>query len=157
MPSDFQALLDLDQRCFEPGIAYSAEELSDFVTLPHARTVIAERSGQLLGFIVVAAYPRRSSKAKTGHIITIDVEETGRRSGAGTALMEAGERKLVELGCDQVFLEVAQTNQAAISFYLRLGYRLFRELPKYYKGKIDGYLMGKLLAASPVGEAEKTP
>ena len=144
-PSDFQGLLALDQRCFEPGIAYSAEELSDFVNLPSARTLVAERKGELLGFIVVNAYPRRGSKAKTGHIITIDVEQSGRRSGAGTLLMEAGEGALVKLGCDQVVLEVAQDNQAAIAFYLKLGYRIFRELPKYYKGKIDGFLMGKLL------------
>lgn len=155
-PSDFQALLALDQVCFQPGIAYSAEELSYYINLPTARTTIAESRGELVGFIVVHAIPRRGGKGKTGHIITIDIAENSRRVGAGTLLMNAGEENLANLGCDQVVLEVAVDNTAAVNFYIKHGYRIFRELPKYYMDKIDGYLMGKLLQPN-LGTAAKRP
>ena len=52
---DFETLWRLDQACFPPGIAYSKQELTSYVRLPEAFTLIATGSehGEIAGFIVV--------------------------------------------------------------------------------------------------------
>ena len=84
--SDFDALYQLDQQCFEPGIAYSRVELMAFLSHPHSLSLLAEStSGALIGFII--AEVRRKGEMRIGHIVTIDVAEAMRRKGLGRALM----------------------------------------------------------------------
>ena len=144
--ADFDRLWNIDQLCFPPGIAYTQMDLTGFVTRRKAITLVAEfaetsfPAGALAGFAV--AQPIRN----IGRILTLDVLLEARRHGLGTRLMEACELRLKAANCQQVFLETAVTNRAAITLYQRMGYAILRTLPLYYSTHaLDAYLMGKTL------------
>ncbi len=140
--SDFDTLWRIDQACFEPGISYSQEELAWYMTRPRTFTIVAEEKGKIIGFLV--AQPHARGK---GHIVTIDVVESARRSGLGSKLLRAAEERLVKLGCDTVILEASVSNAPALAFYQRHGYSILRTIPRYYKDSIDALQMSKGIGA----------
>jgi [ribosomal protein S18]-alanine N-acetyltransferase len=149
-PSDFDALHSLDRACYPPGISYSRRTLKWFLALPGADCLVAEnreKPHEILGFIVAEA-----DDEAHGHIITIDIAESSRRSGVGTALLRAMEQRLAARGVSRVTLETATSNEPAVAFWQRHGYRTHGVLPRYYLGRLDAYSMSKLLA--PVGGLE---
>jgi [ribosomal protein S18]-alanine N-acetyltransferase len=140
-PRDFAALYRLDQSCFPAGISYSKTTLRYFLTIPSADCVVAVEDGKIGGFIVSEENP------PLAHIITLDVEERHRRSGIGTALLEKIETNLAARGVRCILLETAITNEAAVAFWQRHGYRIEATLKRYYLGKLDAYEMRKILPA----------
>jgi ribosomal-protein-alanine N-acetyltransferase len=146
LPNDFEQLWQLDQLCFTEGIAYSKRELRYYLDLKGSIKIVVTKdvpSETIAGFLV--AVPQR---ARTAHIITIDVHPDFRRSGLGKQLMQAAEQRLKAQDCNAVLLEVAVDNIAAISFYKRLGFTVLKSLPRYYNNSIDGLLLGKPLDAA---------
>ncbi|MGH9521265.1 MAG: GNAT family N-acetyltransferase [Terriglobales bacterium] len=121
--ADFEALWSVDQKCFEPGIAYSRRELASYMRQRGAFTFIGEtretaRSRwRIAGFLV-----GQTVRGKLGHVITIDVLPQARRTGIGTRLMSEAEERLTKRGCEAIVLETAVDNSSAIAFYKRLGY-----------------------------------
>ena len=141
-PRDFAALYRLDQSCFPAGISYSKTTLRYFLTIPSADCVVAVEDGKIGGFIVSEENP------PLAHIITLDVEERHRRSGIGTALLEKIETNLAARGVRCILLETAITNETAVAFWQRHGYRIEAMLKRYYLGKLDAYEMRKILPAA---------
>ena len=144
--TDFDRLWRIDQLCFPPGIAYTQMDLTGFVTRRKSITLVAEFAsgsefvGMIAGFAV--AQPIRN----IGRILTLDILPEARRSGLGSHLMEQCENRLRAAGCQQIFLETAVDNDAAIALYRKLGYAVLRTLPLYYPTHaLDAFLMGKQL------------
>lgn len=141
--SDFDRLHEIDQGCFPPGIAYTRRELSYYMTLRGAFTLVAETNStnpEIAGFIVGQKHPRGM-----GHIVTIDAVSKFRRHGLGTLLMTTVEERLRAGGCDAIILETAVDNMPAIKFYKKLGYFVLKTLPRYYQNRMDAFLMVKRL------------
>jgi [ribosomal protein S18]-alanine N-acetyltransferase len=153
--TDFDVLWRMDQICFDPHLAYSRPELAFYMRRPGAFTLVAEslyaEVGQLgrgqpkvIGFIVA------ETRRRTGHIITIDVLPDARRSGIGSALLQAAEDRLRQAGAAVVELETAVDNAAAIQFYKRKEYFVEKTLPGYYSNQLDALVMSKDLVSTPV-------
>jgi ribosomal-protein-alanine N-acetyltransferase len=136
---DFKALHKLDQSCFPPGIAYSNTMLRYFLTLSSAECLLAADGKDIGGFIL------SSVNAPLAHIVTLDVAQTHRRSGIGSMLLNAMEKKVGAQGVHTVLLETAVDNQAAVAFWQRHGYRIEGVMKRYYLGRTDAYEMRKLL------------
>jgi ribosomal-protein-alanine N-acetyltransferase len=113
---------ELDQQCFEPGISYSRSELRAFLSRKTAETIVAERQGHVVAFVLGL---RRGPTE--GHVITLDVATSARRQGVGRRLLA----------------EVANTS--AIAFYERLGYRKVARLAGYYGPRLHAWAMEKAL------------
>jgi len=139
-PEDLEQLLALDQRCFPRDIAYSRQELAYYLGHRSAICLAAWQKTQLCGFIL--GHPEARG---FGHIITLDVDSSARRTGLGSDLMKALEAKFASRGCRSVFLEVAVNNRPALAFYKKHGYSVVKTLRKYYPGNLDGLLMGKAI------------
>ncbi len=140
-PHDFAALYRLDQSCFPAGISYSKTTLRYFLTIPLADCVVAMEDGKIAGFIVSEENP------PLAHIITLDIEERHRRRGIATALLQKIESNLAARGVRSILLETAITNEAAVAFWQRHGYRIEATLKRYYLGRLDAYEMRKILPA----------
>ncbi len=140
--ADFMQLWRIDQECFAPGISYTRVELAHYMARRGAFTLVAENAEakrpEIVGFIV-AECDRRG----LGHVITLDVLATARRTGVGSMLMAEAEQRVKSAGCKAVYLEAAVDNSAARAFYGRHGYSVLRSLPRYYNNETDGVLMAK--------------
>jgi ribosomal protein S18 acetylase RimI-like enzyme len=154
-PSDFEALYAIDHACYPRGIAYSRSVLRWFLKQPGADCLVAESDlaqvNGIVGFIIA------ESNGDRGHIITLDVARSRRRTGVGSALLSAAEQRLAARGVRSVFLETATSNEAAIAFWWHHGYRSFGVLPRYYLGRVDAYAMRKILTPAANSESPEKP
>ena len=74
-----------------------------------------------------------------GDVLTIGVEPSCRRRGAGALLMKALLKEARQRGVDEVFLEVRAGNEAARSLYEKCGFSLLYARKNYYSDpKEDG-------------------
>ncbi|HEY6221341.1 MAG TPA: GNAT family N-acetyltransferase [Candidatus Eisenbacteria bacterium] len=125
--ADLPQLFALDRICFEPGIAYSREEIRSFLALPTARGLALESGGTVVGFTIGYRPARRR-----GSVVTLDVHPDWRQRGAGRSLLSALVDRLERDGAREITLEVDVGNRRAIAFYERFGFRTVARLPGYY-------------------------
>jgi [ribosomal protein S18]-alanine N-acetyltransferase len=142
-PQDFAALHTLDQQCFPRGIAYAEEELRQFLSARDAIVRVADRDGEILGFIIAQIY--RGRPTFQGRIITIDVAPAHRKSGVGGLLMDACEEEMRRRAVARVRLEVAASNISAQSFYRKYMYEAIGRIAEYYATGEDALVMQKKL------------
>lgn len=138
--ADFESMWTLDQACFAPGIAYSRSELRAFLSRKTAETIVAERAGAIIGFVLGS---RRRQAG--GHVITLDVAASARRQGTGRRLLVELERRFRAADVQRVQLEVDVANTIAIACYERLGYRKVARDTDYYGPGMDAWKMEKTL------------
>jgi len=118
-PGDREALVSLWSICdltrpwndprrdIERKLARDAENL-----------LVLEQDGRLIGSVMVGYEGHR------GWINYLAVHPDLRRRGLGRLLMDQAERRLRDLGCPKVNLQVRTSNEAAREFYRRIGYSL---------------------------------
>jgi ribosomal-protein-alanine N-acetyltransferase len=155
-PEDFPALHALDRACFPAGIAYSKTTLRYFLQSPSANCIVATISNEIAGFILT------ETEFPLAHIVTLDIAEPHRKQGLGSALLQQAEENLQGCGVQQIILETAIDNHAAIAFWQHHGYRIEAILKRYYQGRLDAYEMikhpalpTKIRAAHAVKNAQK--
>jgi ribosomal-protein-alanine N-acetyltransferase len=118
----------------EAYLKYTARENSIFL--------VAELAGKICGFAVVGIFP----SAKEAEIHNVAVAPDSRRQGIGSALLAEAERRLLENGIDNLFLEVRESNTAAISVYKNSGFEIIGRRPEFYKNPAeDAFVMRKSL------------
>lgn len=136
-PGDFETLYRIDRACYEPGIAYSRSALREFLALPGCHCLVGILDSEIVGFVIA------SSQKWHAHVITIDVVETARRHGVGSALLVALESEMAREGVRAIELETAVDNRPAIAFWKKHGYRPVGVYARYYADRIDAYRMVK--------------
>lgn len=100
----------------------------------------------VLGFIVreegvatpVLGFVLARLVAGEAEILTIAVTGRRKRRGLGRMLMRAVTRHLHAERADSLFLEVDETNAAAVSLYRRLGFREVGRRADYYEHRAAG-------------------
>ena len=145
---DFSALYKLDQTCFVPGISYSKWVLNYYLRLPNVDCQVACEGMSIIGFVLGESNP------PLGHIITLDVAESHRRSGVGSVLLKELEKNFAFRRVRTVLLETAVDNDSGIAFWKRHGYCTEAVLKRYYLRKTDAYEMRKKLDLKPVDDWE---
>lgn len=94
------------------------------------------------GFILVRA------AADEAEIITIAVAPAHRRSGIGAALLDTATAELQRAKIQNLFLEVAASNDAARALYTRAGFLECGQRPGYYQERdtrTDAVIMKRAL------------
>ena len=133
---DLEALYNIDQACFAPGISYPREELSGFISRRRSRTWVAEENGEIVGFLIA-----ERQAEKVAHIVTIDVVDHWRRRRVGSLLMDAAEDWARKQKLLFVYLETAENNAAAQGFYEARGYRKVNRVDHYYSDGTSAWVM----------------
>jgi ribosomal-protein-alanine N-acetyltransferase len=147
-PSDFEALLAMDQVCFPKTIAYGRREMKSYLQSEGSHCIVAENAGKVAGFILT------ERGAEIAHIITLDVLESFRRQSVGSKLLEAGERKAFAHGAAIMYLETATTNKAAIALWKKHGYCETGTIANYYgRGQNAFEMLKRLEPKSSVRES----
>ena len=79
---------------------------------------VAEADGRVVGTILAGFDGVR------GWIYHLGVHSSMRRHGVASALMQAAERRLEELGCVKINLQIRMDNTSVVAFYETLGYSI---------------------------------
>jgi len=137
--TDFFRLYQIDQICFETGIAYSRAELFFHLKHPASVAKVVELKGDVVAFAVARILDDLSA-----HIITLDVIPEARRRGIGTSLMRAMHREFQSRNVAVSILEVDVENGGALNFYRGLLYETVETLRGYYSGRRDAYRMARM-------------
>lgn len=90
-------------------------------------TLVAEQRGEAVGFVVLEREGDR-----TFAISAIAVRTSHRGQGVGEQLMREAEHEARARGAKLLTLTTAQANVAALSLFLRLGFRIRGRRPRYY-------------------------
>lgn len=121
--SDGPAILRLHQRSFE-------EAWQNIDSLLHLHSTVgwmAVHMGEPIGFILW-----QLTKGEAD-VLSFTVLPEYRRQGIGRALYQASEKEFLSQGVIQLFLEVAQNNKAAITFYQHQGFLKTGVRKNYYR------------------------
>lgn len=102
-----------------------------------------DETGAATGFILARAL------AGEGEILTLAVAPDRRRAGLGRVLVEAAANLCAAAGAEDLFLEVAQDNDAARALYLRCGFAFAGLRKGYYRrngaAAVDALMMRRTL------------
>lgn len=87
--------------------------------------LVAEQAGFVVGYVYAGLEPRswKELREPAGFIHDVAVEESSRRTGVATALVEAAIEWLRAHGAPRVLLWTAEQNSVALSLFSRLGFR----------------------------------
>ena len=80
--------------------------------------LVLEDDDELIGSVMVGYEGHR------GWVNYLAVHPDHQRQGLGRVLMDEAERRLRELGCAKVNLQIRTSNEAPVEFYRRIGYAL---------------------------------
>ncbi len=75
--------------------------------------------------------------AGEAHLLRIATASEFRRRGIGQLLMDKIRQRALQTSCEQVQLEVASRNVAAIGLYQRFGFEVVGRRPGYYRNPND--------------------
>lgn len=87
--------------------------------------LVAERDGAVVGYVYAGLEPQswKELRDACGFVHDVAVDETARRDGVATALLEAAEDWLRRHGAPRVVLWTADRNAAAQRLFERAGFR----------------------------------
>ena len=94
---------------------------------PAARLFVAGQEDDCIGYIAFRLNP---PEAELHRLV---VAPARRRHGIGRTLLESGLNYLSGCGASVCFLEVRQSNMAALALYARSGFRKIATRPGYYR------------------------
>jgi ribosomal-protein-alanine N-acetyltransferase len=123
--ADAGALAAIERACFsDPWTAAGIIETIQYGT---ARAFVAEFSGQVTGYLMARI------SGEEGEILNLAVLPEHRRQGIARALLASGLLALLDSGVREAFLEVRESNAAAIELYREQGFRPVGLRPGYYR------------------------
>jgi ribosomal-protein-alanine N-acetyltransferase len=122
---DYRAVAAIQTECAEAA----QWPIGDYAPF---RLLVAEIGGQIAGFCWW-----RQSSADEAELLNLCTASPSRRKGVASALLE----KLRFDASGDIFLEVAENNDAAIALYTRLGWVPIGRRAAYYPSGADAVVM----------------
>lgn len=106
---------------------WSRESYAKFAKESGSIVLVIESDRQVSGFLVGRI------AGDQAEVLNLAVRAKQRRRGAGTALLAAALKELGSMGANSVYLEVRESNTAAIAFYERHGFAKTGRRKGYYR------------------------
>jgi ribosomal-protein-alanine acetyltransferase len=91
--------------------------------------------GRVCGFLVARVV------AGEAELLNMAVDRKDRRKGLGSKLLAAAMREAAAQQATRMYLEVRESNRAAISFYLRHGFRNSGQREGYYQNPTENAVL----------------
>ena len=106
------------------------------------------RSGQAIFLVVTEGFPESvcgyviaAVISDEAEVLNLAVAEQSRRRGLGGRLLDAALRIIRERGAREVFLEVRESNAAAITLYTSRGFAALSRRVRYYREPVEDALV----------------
>jgi len=126
LPEDAPALAALHARALPPGWA-----AADFAAYCSEASRIVLKAQEGAGTVGLAVLQIAADEAE---ILSIAVAQETRRRGLGSAMMAACIESCEARSVSTIFLEVAESNGAALALYGKMGFGILSRRPDYYQG-----------------------
>lgn len=138
-PSDVAQLVALEREAFGDR-SWGAGGVSDGFNAPGVEMLLCARAAEPpSGFAIWRALPGEAE------LLSIGVATGERRSGAGSALLDAVLTAAANARAAAIFLEVDPENIAAVTLYARAGFEEAARRKAYYRSGADAVIMRKPL------------
>jgi ribosomal-protein-alanine N-acetyltransferase len=140
--ADVPSLTELERVCFtDPWTAAGIRETIQYET---ARAFVAEDQNQIVGYVMARI------SGEEGEILDLAVRPELRRRGIGRQLLLSVWNALGSEGVRELYLEVRESNCAAIELYRGHGFRPVGLRPRYYRNPAEDAIVLRA-ALSPCG------
>ena len=141
--SDVSALAAIERRCFsDPWSAQGIEETIQYET---TIALIAEAGNRVAGYLMARV------SGEEGEILNLAVVPEHRRKGIARGLLEHGIAALGAAGVREAYLEVRESNEAALALYGGKGFKPVAVRPHYYRSPPED----ALVLRSPIRPPQK--
>jgi ribosomal-protein-alanine N-acetyltransferase len=130
---DMPSIFELEQLSFSDP--YPWWLLADLARKNPDTFLVAKVKDQMAGYAIIDEWEDH------GHLVSIAVHPNFRRTGVATGLLHALEERMKDQGT--VRLEVRESNDAAIQFYLKHGFEKKDMIPGYYADGENAITMEK--------------
>jgi len=121
-----EAIAAVLERSLDPP--WNASSVASFLSVPGSFAFLAAPDDAAPEGVILCR-----AAADSCDLAAIGVVCEARRKGLGTALLAAAQGEAAARHCRHMFLEVAETNQAAIGLYLSQGFREVAKRVAYYR------------------------
>jgi ribosomal-protein-alanine N-acetyltransferase len=96
---------------------------------------MSEADGRVIGFLIGRCV------VDEAEILNLAVAQGNRRRGEGTALLKAALEEFCTRGVSRVFLEVRDSNAAAVAFYEKHGFSKVGRREGYYREPFESAIV----------------
>ena len=138
-PADLGRIAEIERSSFADPWTFEALETA--LGLAHVRFFVAERGrdagSSLVGYVVALVM------GDEGEIADIAVDPAARRAGAGGQLLARVEEELSRCGVRSLYLEVRESNLAALGLYHARGFQPVGRRRGYYRHPVEDALVLK--------------
>lgn len=137
-PSDLLAVCELEKENF--SMPWSEKAFLDSMERQDTVFLTAVAAGEIVGYLGCYCI------AGTGEITNVAVKSTHRRQGIGAALLETVFEAARTASCEEIILEVRESNEAAIELYTRQGFERLSVRKNFYEKPVENaVIMRKML------------
>ena len=137
--ADLDAICALEDASFSDP--WSREAFEAAFENPICSFHIAEDYGEVIGYVLFSVL------YEDAEIMSIAVDPSKRRCGAGSAML----RRVIECariaGAETLFLEVRESNEAARTMYRGFGFEEIRRIKRYYRRPVEDAIVMRLTLA----------
>jgi ribosomal protein S18 acetylase RimI-like enzyme len=130
-PHEAAALLRLWRESgASPSATDSLEDVSRAISCMGAVVLVAEESGRLIGSVIGGFDGWR------GSLYRLVVHPDFRRRGIARTLVEAAQKRLVQIGARRITAMVEKDNSPALAFWKAVGFTLDERMTRFVHNKI---------------------
>ena len=126
----FAHFMDDDEIEAEIKLYYSDEVMDEILANPDNTIYVAEKGGELLGYICVLPEDRKGRP----RLLQFYVHPHAYRQGVGSLLFEEGCNFLKEKGKDEVFISTVRANNIGLNFFAKQGCELIYSYESIWSG-----------------------
>ena len=133
--ADVPAIVEIERTSF--GDPWSEETFRDLLRLRQAIFLVVSEGlpESICGYVIAAVITDEAE------VLNLAVAGQSRRRGLGGRLLDAGLGMIRERGAREVFLEVRESNAAAIALYNSRGFAALSRRARYYRNPVEDALV----------------
>ena len=139
--ADVTAIAAIERACFSDP--WTVGGIAETIQYGTARAFVAVDSTGVAGYVMARI------SGEEGEILNLAVLPEHRRRGIARELLERGIAALGLAGVLEAYLEVRESNQAAIALYGAKGFRPVGMRPHYYRSPAEDALVLRAAIALP--------
>lgn len=140
-PDDARAVWQLEHDIF-PEDAMSLASLESGLSREWVRARALFDGGRMIAYLIMRYLGADKAEAE---LLTVGVSKQYRSQGLATRLMNDMIVSARDAGCYEIYLEVRQSNAAAIAMYKKYGFKVLDRRKRYYKNPVEDALVMKLM------------